>query len=305
MSDLPSPPGKLYDVGGYRIHLQSQGSGSPAAIMDSGLGGNSLLWTNALPAIGKLTRACAFDRAGYAWSDPAPADIPRSSQQIIAELRTALKLAETYPPYILIGQSFGAINMLVYAYTYPEEVAGLVLVEPSHPEMFERVPGVPSGETMARGYRLISSLGSLGLLRWIGPMLGRRLLPDGAQILPPEAWSALQAFTTRKIDYQTAAREASMGNENFAQACGGPGSLGDLPLEVLTADWWITGKQTPLKEAVVPMREEQALLSSRGRHHIISGCDHTTLPVVRPDSVAESVQYILEVWRSERTDSTH
>lgn len=297
MSDLPSPPGYRYDVGGYRIHLQIQGSGSPAAIMDSGLGGNSILWTNALPAIGILTRACAFDRAGYAWSDPAPADIPRSSRQIVAELRAALKLAETYPPYILIGQSFGAINMLVYAYTYPEEVAGLVLVDPSHPDMFERVPQVPSGDTLARGFRMISGLGSLGLLRWIGPLLARRLLPDGAQILPPEAWSALQAFTSQKKDYQTAAREAGMGNENFAQARGGPGSLGDLPLEVLTADWWVSGEQTPMKNAVVPMREEQAALSSRGRHRIVSGCDHTNLPIVRPDAVADSVQHILEVWR--------
>jgi hypothetical protein len=98
-------------------------------------------------------------------------------------------------------------------------------------------------------------------------------------------------------EYQTAAREASMGNENFAQARGSPGSLGDLPLEVLTADWWVTGVQTPMKKAAVPLREEQAALSSRGRHLIVSGCDHSNLPVVRPDAVADSVQHVLEIWR--------
>ena len=295
MKNQYPPPGQLYDVGGYRLHIHCQGSGSPAAIMDSGLAGNSLLWTNALPAIARYTRACTFDRAGYAWSDPAPAELPRTSRQMIAELRTALDKASIHPPYILIGHSFGAINMLVYAYTYPQEVAGLVLVDPSHPEMFERVPKVPSGETVARGFRLISSLGNLGLLRWLGPILARRLLPDGEQTLPPEAWSALVAFASQRKEYQTAAREASLGNENFASALGGPGSLGDLPLEILTADWWTIGKQTPMKKAVLPMREEQAALSLRGQHRIVSGCDHTSLPVVRPDAVADSVQRILGV----------
>jgi hypothetical protein len=124
--------------------------------------------------------------------------------------------------------------------------------------MFERVPGVPSGKAVARGFRLVSALGSLGLLRWLGPVLARQLLPDGAQILPPEAWNALIALASQRKQYQTAAREANMGDENFALARGGPGSLGDLPLEILTADWWITGKQTSTKKAMLPMREEQA-----------------------------------------------
>ena len=294
MKDQNPPPGQLYDVGGYRIHLQCQGSGDPAAIMDSGLLGNSLLWTNSLSTIAQHTRACAFDRAGYAWSDPAPADVPRTSQQIIAELRTALDKANLHPPYILLGHSFGAINMLVYAYTYPQEVAGLVLVDPSHPEMFERVPKVPSGKTVARGFRMISGLGSLGLLRWLGPLLARRLLPDGAQTLPPDAWNALETLASHRKEYETAAREASMGDENFASARGGPSSLGDLPLEVLTADWWTTSKQTPMKQAMMPLREEQVALSSCGCHRIVSGCDHSNLPVVRPDAVADSVQHILE-----------
>jgi pimeloyl-ACP methyl ester carboxylesterase len=297
MSKLPPPPGQLCDVGGYRMHIQCQGSGDPAAILDSGLLGNSLLWVNTLPAISQHTRACAFDRPGYAWSDPAPADVPRTSQNIISELRTTLLQANIRPPYILLGHSFGAINMLVYAYTCPQEVAGLVLVDPSHPEMFERVPNVPSGKTAARSFQLISFLGNLGLLRWLGPLLARQLLPDGAQTLPLDAWKALLVVASQRKDYQTAAREANLGIENFASARGGPGSLGDLPLEVLSADWWTTGKPTPMKQAMKPMREEQAKLSSRGRHRIVSGCDHANLPVVRPDAVADSVKHILEAVR--------
>jgi pimeloyl-ACP methyl ester carboxylesterase len=270
--------------------------------MDSGLGGNSILWTNALLAVAQFTQACAFDRAGYAWSDPAPPSIPRTSRQIVEELRTALSQAGIRPPYILLGHSFGAINMLVFAYSYPEEVAGLVLVDPSHPEMFERVPGVPKSKAMARSFRLIGGLGSLGLLRWLGPVLARQLLPDGAATLPADAWNALKYFYSHKKEYQTAAREAGFGEENFAAARGKPGSLKDLPLEVLTAEWWVTGKQTPVKQAMLPMREEQAALSSRGRHRIVEGCDHANLPVVRPDAVADSVSHILEVLKEQTNE---
>jgi pimeloyl-ACP methyl ester carboxylesterase len=220
----------LIDVGGYRLHLWCQGSGSPAVILDSGLAGNSLLWACVLPLISRQTQACAFDRAGYAWSDPAPYRVPRTSQQIVNELRLALASAGVPPPYILIGHSFGAINMLVFTYCFPAEVAGLVLVDPSHPEMMERVPGVPSAETMQRSFGMLAGLGRISLSRWLGPLLLKQLLPQGRQMMPPEAWGALIAFASRSNDYRTASQEASFGRESFEQARGGPGSLGSLPL---------------------------------------------------------------------------
>jgi hypothetical protein len=94
-----------------------------------------------------------------------------------------------------------------------------------------------------------------------------------------------------------------MSNENFTSARGDKGSLGDLPLEVLTADYWVTGKQTPMKKAIVPLREEQAALSSRGRHLIVSGCDHTDMPIVQADAIADAVRHVLEIWR--RNASSH
>src|SRR5688500_6640157 len=125
MQNLPPPPGTLIDVGGYRLHFQIAVTGQPAVIMDSGLGATSILFAVVLPAVARFTHACAFDRAGYPWSDPAPPDVPRTSAQIVAELRIALQKAEIPPPYILVGLSFGGINMLTYALNYPDEVAGL------------------------------------------------------------------------------------------------------------------------------------------------------------------------------------
>lgn len=291
--DIVEPPGKLFDVGGYCLHIQCQGSGRPAAVMDSGLNGNSLVWVKTLEAVGQFTQACAFDRAGYAWSDPAPPDKLRTSRQIVEELRILLAKAEIEPPYILVGHSSGAINMLYYAHTYPHEVTGLVLVDPSHPEMFERVEGAPSPEAMDRAYRIITGLASLGLMRWLGPLLVKQVLPDGAEQFPAQTWQTALVFYKRKQSYVTARREIQAFRDSCASARGGPGSLGDLPVRVLLADFWVTGKQNAMKQTFPVLCREHAQLSSRGKIEIVEGCDHTNLPIVRADAVAKAIREVL------------
>ena len=172
-----------------------------------------------------------------------------------------------------------------------------MLADPSSPEMFERLPGVPSPEMMTRMLKMISGLGQIDLLRWLGPVLAQQTYPDGQETLPKEAWQAMVYFIKGVKDFQPVALEASAGRENFTQARGAAGNLGDLPLEVLTADWWTTGKQTPMKRTTVELRKEMMKLSLRRRHQIVSGCHHSNLPLVRHDAVAESVRHVLEVWR--------
>ncbi len=227
------------------------------------------------------------------WSDPAPANQPRTSQRIVEELRLALGAAGIKPPHVLVGHSAGAIHMLVYAKRHPQEVAGLVLVEPSHPEMFTRVKEVPGPRAMVALYGGLAALGRVGLLRWFGPAYLKLLLPDGPRRMPPEAWNALRYFAAQGHDYITARREAAAGMESFASACVKPGGLGDLPLAVLTAEWWVTGKPSRMKQAFTPLREEMARFSTRGRHVIVAGCDHANLPLVRADAVADAVREVL------------
>src|SRR5713226_519244 len=117
-------PGKLIDVGGYRLHINCTGTGSPTVILDAGLGGTSLDWSKVQPAVAHFTRVCSYDRAGYGWSDTGPG--PRTSQQIVKELHLLLMHAQISGPYILVGHSLGGLNMRLYAYRYPGEVAGMV-----------------------------------------------------------------------------------------------------------------------------------------------------------------------------------
>lgn len=121
------PQGTLVDVGGYRLHITSMGEGTPTVVLDSGLGHTSLVWSLVQPEVATFTRVCSYDRAGYGWSDAGP--VPRTSQQIVKELHTVLHTANIPGPYVLVGHSFGGLNMYVYAIEYPEEVAGLVLID--------------------------------------------------------------------------------------------------------------------------------------------------------------------------------
>lgn len=120
-------PGRLFDVGGHRLHLHSRGNGSPAVVIDAGLSGASYDWETVATEISAFSIVCTYDRACYGWSDPGPR--PRTSQRAVAELRALLRAAKIEPPFILVGHSWGGLNARLFASQHPEEVAGLVLVD--------------------------------------------------------------------------------------------------------------------------------------------------------------------------------
>jgi pimeloyl-ACP methyl ester carboxylesterase len=124
---LPAAPGRLVDMGGQRLHLNCTGRGSPTVVFENGAGDFSVVWSFVQPGVGELTRACSYDRAGYAWSDPG--NRPRTYDQIALELHTALERAGERGPFVLVGQSYGGLLVRGYARAYPRDVAGIVQVE--------------------------------------------------------------------------------------------------------------------------------------------------------------------------------
>ena len=127
-------PGKLVDIGGYQLHINCTGTGSPTVILDAGLGGSSLDWSKVQPAVARFTRVCSYDRAGYGWSQSGPG--PRTSQQIVTELHLLLAKAKINGPYVLVGHSAGGLNMRLYAYRYPADVVGMVLLDATSEHQF-------------------------------------------------------------------------------------------------------------------------------------------------------------------------
>jgi pimeloyl-ACP methyl ester carboxylesterase len=182
--------------------------------------------------------------------------------------------------------------MLVYARQHREEVAGLVLVEPSHPQMFERVRQVPGPEMMSRTMRLFALLGRVGLLSWVVKRVYEPMLINTEPKLPEPALTQLRLILRGRKEYTTAARESDFGRTNFPAANSPPGSLGDLPLEVLSAGVWVE-QSSPMATGILALHRELATASARGRHHLVEGCNHASLPIVRADAVAASVRHVL------------
>jgi pimeloyl-ACP methyl ester carboxylesterase len=131
-ADAPplQPPGRMIDVGGWRLHLNSAGHrrpGDPCVVLESGLGDFSVEWSLVQPRVAKFARVCSYDRGGDGWSELGPH--PRTMHQIVYELHTLLAHAGEAPPYVLVGHSYGAWLVRMYASVYPGEVAGMVLVD--------------------------------------------------------------------------------------------------------------------------------------------------------------------------------
>src|ERR687897_609228 len=133
------PPGEMVDVGGHSLHINCVGQGSPTVLLDAGSGGFSAQWVRVQREVSGTTRVCAYDRAGMGWSEMGPE--PRDAKQITGELHTLLSKADIEGPYVLVGHSFGGMYMQTYAARYPEEVAGVALVDSStEPDQFGQRP---------------------------------------------------------------------------------------------------------------------------------------------------------------------
>ena len=129
-----SPPGRLVDAGGHKLHLHVMGENEegPTVVLETGGQSTSPQWARIQPGIAPFARVVSYDRAGLGWSEPGPK--PRDARTIARELRTALVNAGMPGPYVLAGASLGGPYALVFAATYPEESAGVVLVDSAHPD---------------------------------------------------------------------------------------------------------------------------------------------------------------------------
>ena len=277
------PPGELIDVGTHRLHLNCTGHGSPAVILEAGNLAMSADWIKIQQRVAETTRICSYDRAGTGWSDTGPD--PRNADRISAELRTLLTHAGVAPPYVLVGHSYGGLYALRYAGQYPDQVAGLVLLDSSHPDQFTRSV---DGRAMAQRTNRLGAV--LPLLTRLGIVRLTNFLPAHPD-LPAQQRAEVQAFhaTTRQVRASVA--EFRSTPQSSAQA-GSTSTVENKPLAVVTA-----GEQTA---EWLQMQDELATLSSNSMHRVVAGADHASLLVTDGDTV-ESSAAIDQVVQSVRT----
>ena len=222
------PESRRVDLGGFWLNLRCAGVGSPTVVLDGGAGAWSLHYRHIQDALARTTRVCAYDRAGLGASDPSPA--PRTSENMAIELHDLLDAAHESAPYVLVGHSLGGYNVRLFADRYPDLVAGIVLTESGHEAQFERLPpevAAAIGQA-APQFRALAEMARKG-------QLPEQPVPDlPAFAAHPELRSGYAEAVQQASLYEAWASEMEWAAESAAQVAR-TGSLGDLPLVVVTA----------------------------------------------------------------------
>jgi pimeloyl-ACP methyl ester carboxylesterase len=275
------PPGRLVDVGGYSLHIQCVGTGSPAVVLESGLGGMSLDWSLVQKEMGQTTQVCAYDRAGMGWSDPGPQ--PRTPSQIARELHTLLANAGISGPYVLVGHSVGGKNVRMFALQHPEQVAGMVLVDAR--SEYADAPGAPADpqslpQVTGSEWSLYGAGRRVGLVRLIGASQW------GPLTLSERTRTELALLATGQHGLDATAAESLAMTADNAQLQAAP-SLGARPLIVLAADESM---------ATIPRWPEaqrrQAAMSTTGRLIVVAGSGHY-IQLDHPAVVIDAVRQVV------------
>ncbi len=288
------PPGEMVDVGGYSLHINCEGQGSPTVLLDAGSGLFSAQWVRVQRQVSETTRVCAYDRAGMGWSEMGPD--PRDAQQITSELHTLLGKAGIEGPYVLVGHSFGGMYMQTYAARYPDEVAGVGLVDSStDPDQFSQRPEAqdsnePQKQRSAVGSQLVRLGVSLPARLGIVRLLSK--LDPASPELPPQQRAQTDALTPSTRQFTTFVLEFLAPTQTLR--LGSPGSLGNKPLAVVTAP-----KQA--EPGWLKHQDKLATLSSNSIHGVVKGATHESLLYEKSDAQATSAA-IVEVVGAVRND---
>ena len=277
-------PGRLIDVGGHKLHINCRGSGSPTVVLEPGLGEpSSMMDSWVAPGVASSTRVCVYDRAGRGWSEPASQ--PQDGVQVATDLHTLLSRAGEPGPYVLAGHSAGGIYVLNFAKEFPQDVAGVVLLDSMHPEQYTRMASWPAFyEMFRRASAVMPPLSRLGL--------GRLVYATQFNDLPPLQREQERAFLSTPRHNRSVRDEFSKIRTAMDQAAT-LRSLGDVPLSVVTAaggaeaDWF-------------PLQDDLATLSTSSVHRVLPDATHAM--VVGDEHTARlSSQAILDVVSSIRT----
>ena len=274
-------PGEMVTIDGHDVHLYCVGEGSPTVVFESDLDQYGVLsWNLVQGEIGKVTRACSYDRAGIMWSEPGPR--PRDGETIAAELKAVLETAGEEGPYLLVGHAFGGVYLRIFAGQYPEDVYGMVLLESGHPDMLDQMT--------EQGAEIEIPEANIRPLILLLSYLGSPNRDNGNPYnLPDQIYAPVQAFIPESsmgwFDEKVESRTTLAQAEAYQ-------SLGDMPLIVIadSVPPSIEGGEA-IYEMWVGMQQELTLLSENSELRLDKTGHYPQ--VQNPDVVIEAIQDLL------------
>jgi len=197
-------------IGTHSLHIRCIGQGTPTVVIDTGVGDTLDSWHDFQTQVAQFSQVCTYDRAGYGLSEPGP--LPRHSQRLADELQQLLENVGIHSPYVLVGHSLGALNMQVFADRYPNQVAGLILLDPS-----------PLAFITGQAF----------------PDLYQMLAEQSAEFynMAEAAFQSTDAEAQKKVNYleAVASEHAALITESASQVAAIK-SFGDLPMVVIGSD---------------------------------------------------------------------
>jgi len=306
-------PGKLVESGPHRLHVYDIGEGTPAVVLEAGISATSINWRRLQHEIAKFTRVLAYDRAGLGWSEKART--ARTVTQVVKELHDLLRTAGVPLPCVFVGHSFGGFAVRVYAREYPDDVAGVVLVDPLRPE--EWYPLSPEQRRLITGGAFLSRWGAFlahfGVVRFTLAKLGRgssfiprvigRATATGEGLatmervvgevrkMPKELWPAVISHWCLPKSF------LSMGGHIAALPSSVEGMIGAKPLEDVPVTL-LTGAKS---HSPTPPDEAQRIAA--GATHIVAENSGHWIHLDEPELVLNAVREMVERVRERSTRS--
>ena len=294
------PTGSMYEVDGLALHLDCRGEGIPLVVLEAGLGAGSSSWSGMHDRLAHSARVCAYDRPGMGWSDPLGRTASR--EEVADRLHGLLRVADLTDPRILVGVSAGGVYVRSFHARYPEDVVGMILVDSSHEQQGHRLPELPDAPDMQGALRLCSWLQPFGLIRALG-LVERQFDAMGVPNRGTgRAAGQLQPFTHGCAELL----KASVSFDGDVKSEKPPGSLGDLPLTVLSQgdepkampEFGMTLAQARRQRKVWDeLQEELTALSSRGKHVIVRESGHV-IQVDKPEVIVDAVGEMVRDFRA-------
>lgn len=297
ISDTYAVPGEFVRLGdGRALNLRCSGEGEPVVLLEAGGNSDSTTWHRTQPWLAGLTRVCAYDRAGYGFSDEGP--LPRDLDANVADLHALIEAADLPLPVLLVGHSLGSNIVRSYAQRYPQQVAGLVLVDPPEQGADAQMPE----DWRQQVALMLAQRDALLTICEEAAVEGDAEAIEQRCLRRPPAWmnervaTAIAANKSKPAYWRTLRSELANNIVMFAEPVPTDESYGAIPLVLLSASEQAQNAPPEVLEIIVAARQQThariLAASSRSNAILVPDAGHD-VQLDQPEAVVLAVRGLL------------